>query len=114
MSNRIQQAKGSELTHMEFLHAAANDLRFDFVSALIDGCGNNGSVIVYNMGFESRINRELSTIFPHHAAKLETINSRMVDLLVPFRSRHLYHPKMMGSASIKHVLPAFVPELTYE
>ena len=42
------------------------------------------------------------------------INDRMVDLLVPFRSRHLYHPKMEGSASLKSVLPAFVPDLTYE
>jgi DNA-directed RNA polymerase subunit N (RpoN/RPB10) len=38
----------------------------------------------------------------------------MVDLLVPFRSRHLYHPEMEGSASLKSVLPAFVPDLTYE
>jgi len=33
---------------------------------------------------------------------------------VPFRSRALYHPNMMGSASIKKVLPAFVPELRYD
>jgi len=66
-----------------------------------------GSVVVYNIGFESRINRELSVSFPNHADALEGINSRMVDLLVPFRSRYLYHPKMMGSASIKKVLPAF-------
>ncbi|MGV7224248.1 MAG: DUF2779 domain-containing protein, partial [Nitrospinales bacterium] len=33
---------------------------------------------------------------------------------VPFRSRHLYHPKMMGSASLKNVLPAFAPDLSYD
>ena len=37
----------------------------------------------------------------------------MVGLLVPFRSRYMYQPQMMGSASIKKVLPAFVPELNY-
>ena len=47
-------------------------------------------------------------------AKLEAINARMADLLVPFRSRYLYHPAMEGSASIKKVLPAFVPELRYD
>ena len=31
--------------------------------------------------------------------------------MVPFQSRYLYHPS--GSASIKTVLPAFVPELSY-
>ena len=71
-------------------------------------------MVVYNMSFESRINRELSVTFPRLATKLERINSRMVDLLVPFRSRNLYHPRMKGSASIKSVLPAFVPELTYD
>lgn len=38
----------------------------------------------------------------------------MVDLLVSFRSRHLYHPRMKESLSINSVLPAFVPELTYD
>ena len=56
----------------------------------------------------------LGETFPRFASRLEEINARMVDLLVPFRSRHLYHPKMKGSASIKNVLPAFVPELNYD
>jgi len=38
----------------------------------------------------------------------------MIDLLVPFRSRHLYHPDMRGSASLKSVLPAFVPNMDYD
>ena len=113
-SLHIQDKKGGELTHIEFLHTEMTDPRPDFVAALVEHGGTEGSVIVYNMGFESRINRELSASFPRHAAALEKINSRMVDLLVPFRSRHLYHYKMTGSASIKSVLPAFVPDLTYD
>ena len=38
----------------------------------------------------------------------------MVDLLIPFRSRFLYHPKMEGSASLKSVLPAFVKDVGYD
>ena len=34
----------------------------------------------------------------------------MIDLLRPFRSRHLYSPKQNGSASIKAVLPTFTNE----
>jgi hypothetical protein len=34
--------------------------------------------------------------------------ARMVDLLAPFRSFHVYHPDQHGSASIKSVLPALV------
>jgi hypothetical protein len=109
-----QQKRDGELTHVEFLHTAMTDPRPDFVSALIECCGTEGSIIVYNKAFESRINRELSAIFPNYATALGNLISRMVDLLAPFRSRHLYHPRMMGSASIKAVLPAFVPELDYE
>jgi len=37
----------------------------------------------------------------------------MVDLYAPFRSLDVYHPAMKGSASIKAVLPALIPELSY-
>lgn len=32
--------------------------------------------------------------------------SRLVDLIVPFRSCYYYHPSQKGSASLKSVLPA--------
>ena len=34
--------------------------------------------------------------------------------MVPFRERWYYTPEMQGSYSIKKVLPALVPELSYE
>ena len=34
--------------------------------------------------------------------------------MAPFRSRHYYTKEMMGSYSIKLVLPALIPELSYE
>ena len=69
--------------------------------------------MVYNQPFESGVNNRLAVKFSEYAARLEKINARMVDLLIPFRRRHLYHPQMEGSASLKSVLPAFVPDLTY-
>jgi hypothetical protein len=71
-------------------------------------------VVVYNRGFESRINNELGFAFPEYKVQLDNITNRMVDLLIPFRSRYLYHPEMKGSASIKVVLPAFCPDMSYE
>ena len=38
----------------------------------------------------------------------------MVDLMVPFRRKDVYLWQMEGSYSIKYVLPALVPELTYD
>ena len=52
--------------------------------------------------------------FPEYAERLNAINDRMLDLLIPFRERGLYRPCQNGSASIKQTLPAFVPEMSYE
>jgi hypothetical protein len=70
-------------------------------------------VIVYNQAFESRINNELGIAFPEYKKALDSITHRMKDLLVPFRSRFIYHPQMNGSASLKSVLPAFVSDAGY-
>ena len=49
---------------------------------------------------------------PELIPKLEKIAERLVDLL-PLARRHYYHPNMMGSWSIKDLLPAVVPGLNY-
>ena len=71
-------------------------------------------MVVYNKPFEAGVNDKLALNFPAYATYLKKINDRMVDLLTPFSKRHLYHPEMEGSASLKSVLPAFAPDLTYE
>jgi hypothetical protein len=113
-SLHIQTHSGGDGVHIEFLHTEPSDPRPSFIQALLHHCGSRGTVVVYNQAFESRINRELGQAFPKYAASLAALNDRMKDLLIPFRSRYLYHPGMQGSASIKHVLPAFVPELNYD
>ena len=81
---------------------------------MIETIGDTGSVIVYNQGFEYARNSEMARDFPEYADQLQAINSRIVDLLIPFRERGLYRPCQNGSASIKQTLPAFVPDMSYE
>jgi hypothetical protein len=102
-----------ERVRQQYLHKHRTDPRPDLARNLVDACGQDGTVIVYNQAFEMARNNELAQEFPQFAAALAAINGRMVDLLVPFRSRWAYHPKQNGSASIKAVLPAFT-ELSYE
>jgi hypothetical protein len=113
-SLHIQSKKDDSLKHFEFLHTERSDPRPDFIEALIDSCRKRGSIIVYNQSFEERVNNSLSVSFPKYAKQLKAINERMVDLLIPFKSRTIYSPKMFGSASIKFVLPAFVPTMGYD
>ena len=113
-SLHVQRAPGGALEHYEYLHEdASTDPRPGLIKRLIETIGNTGSVIVYNQSFEEVRNREMATDFPEYADALGAINSRMVDLLIPFRYRGLYRPCQCGSASIKQTLPAFVPDMSY-
>ncbi|MCH7649743.1 MAG: DUF2779 domain-containing protein [Nitrospinae bacterium] len=113
-SLHIQKTKGGKLRHLEFMHTGPTDPRESFVKSLIENCGEEGSVVAYNASFEVGVNNNLAEQFPKYRNKLKAINNRMVDLLKPFMSRSLYHPKQMGSASIKAVLPSFVPDMSYD
>ncbi len=65
------------------------------------------------MSFEKGVIADLATIYPSYQEKLLRINHNMHDLLHPFKKKHFYKKEMKGSASIKYVLPALVPELSY-
>jgi hypothetical protein len=56
--------------------------------------------------------RGLAEAFPNLAERIERVVDRIVDLL-PIARENYYHPDMMGSWSIKAVLPAIAPDLSY-
>ena len=43
-----------------------------------------------------------------------TVTGPPWDIETAFAKRHVVHPRFRGSSSIKQVLPALVPEMTYE
>ncbi len=67
---------------------------------------DNGSVIVWYQIFEKSRNTELANMLPQYADRLENINSRVVDLMIPFKNDWVINKDFFGSASIKKVLPA--------
>lgn len=115
-SLHIQETIGSGLTHFEYLAEADPnvDPRIDFVKQLIQDCGTTGDILVFNIGFERGRLQELSEVFPEFSKELTDIIQRMKDLMIPFQQKWYYTPEMQGSYSIKKVLPALVPELTYQ
>jgi len=112
-SLHIEQEDGA-IEHKEYLaEANGEDPRKKFVEQLIEECGDSGDVIVYNIGFERGRLFELIEIFPEHKISVLKIIDRLKDLMKPFQARWYYTPDMKGSYSIKKVLPALVPELSY-
>ena len=112
-SLHIEDRPGAELRHFEFLHRERTDPRPALTEALIRLCGSEGSIVTYNQAFEQGVNEDLMRDYPAYATTISAINARMVDLLIPFRKRWLYHPSQHSSASIKKVLPAFT-NLSYD
>jgi hypothetical protein len=55
----------------------------------------------------------LARDLPHHAPALLALAERLKDLETPFRKGWYYVPSMNGQSSIKAVLPALVPALSY-
>ena len=112
-SLHIQETPISELEHREYLADPLQDPRIGFIEQLIQDCGFNGDVLVYNIGFERSKLNNLIEVFPEYSGELRGIVDRLKDLMIPFQKKWYYTPKMRGSYSIKSVLPALVPELSY-
>jgi hypothetical protein len=108
----LHKVAGS-LEHSHFLDLSGQDPSRPFAEAVIEACGSAGPVFVYNAKFEKMILRQLATRFPDLAPGLDAVIARVIDLL-PIAEKCFYHPSQCGSWSIKSVLPAAVPDLSYE
>lgn len=104
-SLHIVRSPGAEPEHHSFL-AESGDPRPEFVRRLHDTLPEEGSVVVYNASFELGRLKECSELLPAYQTWLAEIQSRVLDLLLPFRGFRYYHPQQNGSASMKVVLPA--------
>jgi len=107
--------KDGQLDRREYLaEVNGEDPRIKFIEQLISDCGDSGDVLVYNIGFERGKLFDLVEFSPKHKVPILKIIERLKDLMIPFRDRMYYTPSMQGSYSIKKVLPALVPELSYK
>ena len=102
-----------ELSQQQFLDLSGDHPSKSFSEALIRACGQRGPIFVYNATFEKGRLTELADRFPRMKRQLLSIAGRVVDLL-PIARAHFYHPDQEGSWSIKSVLPAACPDLSYD
>lgn len=112
-SVHVQREPGAVPEHFEFLAMDGSDPRRSFISSLSEGLGESGNIIVYNEQFESQRLWEIAGWLPEYTQRIRDIQGRLWDLL-PVVRNHIYHPAFGGSYSLKAVLPALVPDMTYE
>jgi hypothetical protein len=99
------------LVHRSFLDLTGQPPMRHAAEQLIAALGDEGPIIVYT-SYEKRVIHEFATLYPDLETALNAIRDRLVDLHPAVREDY-YHPDMLGSWSIKAVLPTVAPELDY-
>ncbi len=105
-------AADGALSETGFIDLSGADPSEAIGEALIAACGEREPIFAYSAGFEKARIKELAARVERLSAPLLAINERIVDLL-PIAKQRYYHPSQQGSWSIKKVLPAVAPDLSY-
>lgn len=103
---------GKRLKHHAWLANGPADPRTGFARAVLAACRGAKTVLAYNAPFEHAVLRDLADAVPSLSRRLVALSERVVDLL-PLVRDHVYHPDFGGSFSLKSVVPALAPELSY-
>ena len=106
-----KEAAAGQLKHDAFLDLSGAAPMRACAESLLATIGEHGPVVVYT-GYEGQVLRGLADRFEDLAAGLLAIEARLVDLHEPVKA-HYYHPDMLGSWSMKAVLPTIAPDLDY-
>ena len=109
-SCHVETAPGV-VAHREFLADGAGPPMRACAESLLEALGETGPVMVYT-SYEAGVLKTLAALYPDLAPRLERVAARLYDLH-PLVKANYYHPDMLGSWSIKAVLPTLAPELSY-
>lgn len=101
------------LEHHAWVADGADDPRRELAERVIAACRGARTVVAYNMSFEKGCLERLAAALPGLAGGLRDVVARLQDPL-PVVREHVYHPDFGGSFSLKTVLPALVPDLSYD
>ncbi len=112
-SLHYKESKDATLQHFYFLAEQGNDPRKAFIENLLKHTEQQGTILVYDALMERNVLNGLKKDFPEYATDIDNCLARMVDLMLPFQERLYYHPATKNSHSIKNLLNAIVPNLSY-
>jgi hypothetical protein len=105
-------SEGGDLAHFSYLCQEDADPREDFAVSLLETLGESGTVFTYS-NYERRIVTELAEYLPQRSGQLLATLDRFKDLQALIK-RHFYNASFHGSFSLKSVLPALVPGMSYD
>jgi hypothetical protein len=110
----VIRAPGEEPEHHEFLAAGTENPQKEFLERLLMEIPPDACILTWNQSFEIGRLEDLAAAYPGKTADIHAIIRNVRDLMAPFRDKSVYHWEFNGGYSIKVVLPALVPELSYD
>lgn len=113
-SLHIQKSPQSKVEHREYLHQENSNPMPRLLEKLQEDIGEKGTILTWNMSYEKGCNNRMAKLYPEYENFLQNVNERIKDLMTPFSEMWYVDKDFYGSASLKYVLPALVPELTYD
>ena len=112
-SMHFKKDVAAPVEHFYFLADQGTDPRKFFIESLLNHTSQAASIVVYDTLMERNVLNGLKNDFPEYAADIDLRLKRIVDLMEPFQQRSYYHPAMKNSISMKNLLPALIPALSY-
>lgn len=113
-SLHVIEKPNGKLKHMEYLHNEKTNPMPGLLKQLEKDIGDQGTVLAWNMCYEKGCNDRMAELYPKYREFLTELNQRIKDLMTPFSEIWFFDKDFFGSASVKKVLPVFVPELSYK
>lgn len=102
------------LRHSEFLTSLSPTTKEEFLNRLLTDLPPEGSIVTYDGDFEKLVLQDLAMLFPRRADEIAAVLRRLADLYPLFIQHHVLARAMNGKYSIKAVLPALLPEYSYD
>lgn len=112
-SAHILDSPDAEPRHFEFLYDSATDPRAEFCETLWKSVQGAATLVVYSSYERTQLRHMAAAGIPRAAELLTSVEANGLDLETLVKE-HVYLPEFRGRTSIKKVLPALAPGLSYE
>lgn len=110
-SCHVERAPG-KVEHRGYLDTSSQAPMRAVAESLLEALGRKGPILSHHASFEKQRINELASLVPSRARELRALLSRFIDT-EGLTKAYYYHPAMMGSWSLKQIVPTIAPDLDY-
>ncbi|MBL0046513.1 MAG: DUF2779 domain-containing protein [Bacteroidetes bacterium] len=108
-----KEHKNASEEHRCFLAESDKEPTRDFIDQLLVDLEDEGDILIFDATHEIKTLHKAIQLFPDIRIPIEAILKRIKDISYPFQKKHYYTTAMKGSYSMKALLPAIAPELSF-